>query len=129
MTLPPAVVIHGLPHARLALRLGRPVTLLSAPGAPSYAGCAWWRALIAAARAEFPRSEPLDVLEPVLVEPVLSEREFAHHNHRPLLTEHSHGLVDGAYARIGNACGSHTATVRGVGWSCQSAADDGSASC
>jgi len=63
MTLPPAVVIHGLPHARLALRVGRPVTLLSAPGAPSYAGCGWWRALIAAAWAEFPGSKPPDVLD------------------------------------------------------------------
>lgn len=45
--LPPAVVIHGLPHVRLALRPGRPVTLLSAPGAASYAGVGWWRALVA----------------------------------------------------------------------------------
>lgn len=49
MTLPPAVVIHGLDHARLALAAGRPVTLLSAPGAALYAGCGWWRAVIAAA--------------------------------------------------------------------------------
>jgi hypothetical protein len=63
MTLPPAVVIHGLPHARQALRAGRPVTLLSAPGAASYAGCAWWRAVIAAAKAEFPGLEPPDVLD------------------------------------------------------------------
>ncbi len=63
MTLPPAVVIHGLAHARLALRPGRAVTLLSAPGAPSYAGCAWWRAVIAAARAEFPAMDPPDVLD------------------------------------------------------------------
>ncbi len=63
MTLPPAVVIHGLAHARLALRPGRPVTLLSAPGAPSYAGCAWWRAVIAAARTEFPAMNPPDVLD------------------------------------------------------------------
>lgn len=49
MVLPPAVVVHGLEHARLALSVGRPVTLLSAPGAASYAGCGWWRALIAAA--------------------------------------------------------------------------------
>ncbi len=63
MKLPPAVVIHGLQHARLALRPGRPVTLLSAPGAPCYAGCAWWRALITAARAEFPATDPADVLD------------------------------------------------------------------
>ncbi len=63
MTLPPSVVIHGLAHARLALRPGRSVTLLSAPGVPSYAGCAWWRAVIAAARAEFPMIDPPDVLD------------------------------------------------------------------
>lgn len=63
MVLPPAVVIHGLPHARLALRPGRPVTLLSAPGAASYAGVAWWRAVVAAVRAEFPESDPPDVLD------------------------------------------------------------------
>jgi hypothetical protein len=63
MVLPPAVVIHGLPHARLALRPGRPVTLLSARGAASYAGVAWWRAVIAAARAECPESDPPDVLD------------------------------------------------------------------
>lgn len=63
MVLPPAVVIHGLSHARLALRPGRPVTLLSAPGAPSYAGVAWWCAVIAAVRAEFPESDPSDVLD------------------------------------------------------------------
>ncbi len=63
MVLPPAVVIHGLPHARLALRPGRPVTLLSAPGAASCAGVAWWRAVVAAVRAEFPESDPPDVLD------------------------------------------------------------------
>ncbi len=63
MALPRAVVIHGLPHARLALRWGRPVTLLSAPGVPSYAGCGWWRALVAAARAEFPDMNPPDALD------------------------------------------------------------------
>ncbi len=50
----PAVTIHGLTHARAALRPGLPVLLLSAPGAGLYAGCGWWAALIAAARAEFP---------------------------------------------------------------------------
>src|SRR3954449_5297366 len=46
MTLPPAIVIHGLEHARLALAPGRPVTLLSAPAAGLFAGCSWWRAVI-----------------------------------------------------------------------------------
>jgi hypothetical protein len=47
MKLPPAVVVHGLAQARLAVAAGR-VTLLSAPGAALYAGCGWWRALVAA---------------------------------------------------------------------------------
>lgn len=54
MSLPPAVVIHGLDHARAALAPGRPVTLLSAPAAALYAGCAWWRAVIAAADTDQP---------------------------------------------------------------------------
>jgi hypothetical protein len=54
MTLPPAVVIHGLAHARLAMAVGRPVALLSAPAAALYAGSGWWRAVIAAAGFEGP---------------------------------------------------------------------------
>lgn len=54
MSLPPAVVVHGLKHARLALAPGRPVLLLSGPGAAGYAGAGWWRAMIAAALAERP---------------------------------------------------------------------------
>ncbi len=49
MKLPPAVTIHGLEMARLALAPGLPVTLLSGPGAATYAGCGWWRAVVAAA--------------------------------------------------------------------------------
>ena len=49
MILPPAVTIHGLAHARAALAPGLPVLLLSAPGAASYGGCGWWRALVEAA--------------------------------------------------------------------------------
>lgn len=48
---PRAVVVHGLADVRAALAPGRPVLLLSARGAPSYAGCGWWRALAEAARA------------------------------------------------------------------------------
>lgn len=51
MILPPAVIVHGLDHALAALAFGRPVTLLSAPGAALYAGCLWWRELTAAAGA------------------------------------------------------------------------------
>jgi hypothetical protein len=47
MKLPPAVIVHGLAQARLAVAAG-PVTLLSAPGAALYAGCGWWRAVVAA---------------------------------------------------------------------------------
>lgn len=46
MKRPPAVVVHGLPHLRLATEPGLPVTLLSGPGAAIYAGCGWWRALM-----------------------------------------------------------------------------------
>jgi len=49
MSLPQAVVIYGLEHARLALAPGRKLTLLSAPGAALYAGCLWWRGVIEAA--------------------------------------------------------------------------------
>jgi hypothetical protein len=61
--LPPAVVVHGLPDALAAVRPGLPVTLLSAPGAASYAGALWWRAVIAAARAASPDVEVADVLD------------------------------------------------------------------
>ena len=54
MALPPAIVIHGLAHARLALAPGQPVTLLSAPAAALYAGSGWWRAVIAAAGGDGP---------------------------------------------------------------------------
>jgi hypothetical protein len=48
MLLPPAVIVHGLPHAQAALAPGLPVTLLSGVGAASYAGAGWWRALMRA---------------------------------------------------------------------------------
>jgi hypothetical protein len=51
---PPSVIIHSLDDARAALAPGLPVTLLSAPGAASYAGAGWWRALIEAACAAHP---------------------------------------------------------------------------
>ena len=40
--LPPCCVVRGLFEGRLALRAGRPVTLLSAPGAASFGGSASW---------------------------------------------------------------------------------------
>ena len=48
--LPPAIIVHGLVDIKAALAPGRPVTLLSAPGAALYAGGAWWAALLRAAR-------------------------------------------------------------------------------
>ncbi len=50
----PAVIVHGLGQARMVLGLGRPVRLVSAPGAGLYAGCGWWAALMALSRAAFP---------------------------------------------------------------------------
>jgi hypothetical protein len=49
MTLPPAIIVHGLRDIRAATAPNLPVTLLSAPGAALYAGCGWWAALLAAA--------------------------------------------------------------------------------
>ncbi len=46
----PAVVVHGLAQARLAVAPGRPVCLLSAPGAAMFAGCLWWRGIVDAVR-------------------------------------------------------------------------------
>jgi hypothetical protein len=63
MVVPPAVIVHGLADARVALAPGLPVTLLSAPGAALYAGCGWWQAMVAAARAEFPAAEMVDILD------------------------------------------------------------------
>jgi hypothetical protein len=58
-----AVVVHGIDHARAALRPGCPIILLSAPNAASYAGCGWWRALVQAAYAEFPQTPAQDILD------------------------------------------------------------------
>jgi len=59
----PAVTVHGLAHALAALAPGRGVTLLSAPGAAAYAGCGWWRALVAQARAQHPGTAADDILD------------------------------------------------------------------
>ena len=51
--LPRAVTVHGVVQARLALAvaelIGRPVLLLSGPGAGGYAGALWWRGVVDAA--------------------------------------------------------------------------------
>jgi hypothetical protein len=62
--LPPAVTVHGLGHARVALAAaaarGRPVLLLSGPGAGGYAGALWWRGVVAAALDGRPGLDALD---------------------------------------------------------------------
>ena len=56
-----AVIVHHLDHARAALAAaadcGRPVTLLSAPGAAGYAGAPWFLRLVALAADEQPEAE------------------------------------------------------------------------
>jgi hypothetical protein len=63
LTFYPATIVHGLADARAALAQGLPVTLLSAPGAALYAGCGWWKALVAQARAAYPGVPCLDILD------------------------------------------------------------------
>jgi hypothetical protein len=63
MIVHPAVIVHGLADARAALAHGVPVTLLSAPGAALFAGCLWWREMVAAAQAETPNTMAIDVLD------------------------------------------------------------------
>ena len=63
MIVPPAVIVHGLADARAALAPGRPVTLLSAPGAALYAGCLWWQAILRQVRTDRPGLAVLDILD------------------------------------------------------------------
>lgn len=63
MIYPPAVIVHGLADACAALAPGRPVTLLSAPGAGAFAGCLWWREMVALARARHPGTVCLAILD------------------------------------------------------------------
>ena len=63
MTRHPAIVVHGLADVQQALAARRPVTLLSAPGAGLYAGCLWWRSLIAQAQQLGPRLVAADILD------------------------------------------------------------------
>jgi hypothetical protein len=53
---PPAVVVHGRGHAAWALSIaaGRPVLLVSAPGAALNAGPGWFKALLDQAAAAHP---------------------------------------------------------------------------
>ena len=56
----PVIVVHSLAHATAALkaaaRAGRPVVLISAPGAGGYVGPGWFRELVAAAREAVPEA-------------------------------------------------------------------------
>ena len=63
MIIHPAVIVHGLADAEAALAPGLQVTLLSAPGAAQFAGCVWWRELVAAARALHTNTEASDILD------------------------------------------------------------------
>jgi hypothetical protein len=59
----PAIVVHGLDHALMVLAQGRPVMLLSAPGAALAGGCGWWHAMMQAARHAVPDARMTDVLD------------------------------------------------------------------
>jgi hypothetical protein len=63
MIVHPAVIVHGVADAKAALAPGLPVTLLSAPGAAVFAGCLWWREIVAAARAACPETPATDILD------------------------------------------------------------------
>jgi hypothetical protein len=56
----PVIVVHSLAQAAAALKAaagaGRPVVLVSAPGAGSYTGPGWFREFIAAAREAVPEA-------------------------------------------------------------------------
>lgn len=60
-------VIHGLDHARAALRAaaatGRPVALWSAPGAAGFMGAPMFREIVKAASAEFPDVDAVGILD------------------------------------------------------------------
>lgn len=62
-----AVVVHGLDDAVTALeaaaRHGRPLLLLSAPGAAHSGGAAWWRDVIEQASAAVPGADARAVLD------------------------------------------------------------------
>jgi hypothetical protein len=63
MQLYPVIIVHGLGDALAGLANGLPITLLSAPGAASGAGCGWWKALVAEAQAAYPAVACVDILD------------------------------------------------------------------
>jgi hypothetical protein len=58
-----AIIVHGYAQAQDALRPGIPVALLSAVGAASLGGAAWWRGLVDAARESHPETTCIDILD------------------------------------------------------------------
>jgi hypothetical protein len=64
---PRAITVHALADALAALEaataLGRPVSLLSAPGAAAYAGAGWFRALVDLARRRWPQAAATAMLD------------------------------------------------------------------
>ena len=62
-----AIIVHSLEDARAALaaaaELGVPIALRSAPGAAAYLGPQIFRAIIEAARAEYPEVNAVGVLD------------------------------------------------------------------
>lgn len=63
MIVHPAVIVHGVADARAALACGLPVTLLSAPGAALFAGCLWWRDMVALAHSGYRDTPATDILD------------------------------------------------------------------
>ena len=63
MIVHPTVIVHGVADAQAALAPGLPVTLLSAPAAAVFAGCQWWREMVAVARAAYPDTQATDILD------------------------------------------------------------------
>jgi len=64
---PPTIIVHNLHHALGALAaaeaVGIAVRLLSAPGAASHGGGAWFREVVAAARSQYPDAKADAVLD------------------------------------------------------------------
>jgi hypothetical protein len=58
-----AVIVHGHADMLRALQAGRPLILLSAPGAAIYGGALWWRALAGLARQTAPDLIAADILD------------------------------------------------------------------
>ncbi|WP_158046606.1 hypothetical protein [Skermanella pratensis] len=67
LSVPPAVLVHGIDGLRAALAaaasLGRPLTVVSFPGAAGSAGASWFHALVRAGSAEHPEVPLTAVLD------------------------------------------------------------------